>query len=112
MTAKAVRTAAVMPKPALGINPIGANPQASAAPQAVQELITILPGRNTPVVRGVQLTDSMLALLKVQPFYAVEYEGRGFDCGSKPGFLAANVAYALERPDLRDTVIAEIKKLL
>lgn len=54
----------------------------------------------------------MLKLLETQPFFAVEYEGRAFDCGSKPGFLAANVAYALERPDLRDAVVAEIKKLL
>jgi len=60
----------------------------------------------------IQVTDSMLALLKKQPFYAVEYEGRAFDCGSKAGFLAANIAYALERPDLRDTVIDEIKKLI
>ncbi len=54
----------------------------------------------------------MLALLKKQPFYALEYEGRTFDCGSKPGFLAANIAYALDRPELRDAVIEEIKKLL
>ena len=54
----------------------------------------------------------MLALLKKQPFYAVEYEGRAFDCGSKPGFLAANIAYALDRPDLRDAVIDEIQKLI
>lgn len=60
----------------------------------------------------IQVTDSMLALLKKQPFYAVEYEGRAFDCGSKAGFLAANIAYALERDDLRDAVIAEIKKLV
>jgi UTP--glucose-1-phosphate uridylyltransferase len=60
----------------------------------------------------IQVTDSMLALLKKQPFYAVEYEGRAFDCGSKSGFLAANIAYALDRPDLRDDVIAEIKKLV
>ena len=60
----------------------------------------------------IQLTDSMLALLKSQSFYAVGYEGRAFDCGSKVGFLAANVAFALERPDLRDAVAAEIKKLI
>lgn len=60
----------------------------------------------------IQLTDSMLALLKSQSFYAVEYEGRAFDCGSKVGFLAANVAFVLERPDLRDAVAVEIKKLI
>jgi UTP--glucose-1-phosphate uridylyltransferase len=60
----------------------------------------------------IQLTDSMLALLAKQPFYAVEHEGRAFDCGSKAGFLAANIAYALARSDLRDAVTAEIKKLV
>ncbi len=60
----------------------------------------------------IQLTDSMLALLEQQDFYAVKNEGRAFDCGSKPGFLAANIAYALARPDLRDLVTAEIKKLI
>jgi UTP--glucose-1-phosphate uridylyltransferase len=60
----------------------------------------------------IQLTDAMLALLKRQPFYAVKYEGRTFDCGSKVGFLAANIAYALSRPDLAGAVTAEIKKLL
>ncbi|ODS02822.1 UTP--glucose-1-phosphate uridylyltransferase [Methyloceanibacter marginalis] len=60
----------------------------------------------------IQLTDAMQTLLKKEPFYAVEYEGRAFDCGSKAGFLAANVAYALARPDLRDAVIAEIKDLV
>jgi len=54
----------------------------------------------------------MLSLLKRQPFYALKYEGRTFDCGSKVGFLTANVAYALARPDLRDAITAEIKKLL
>ncbi|MGV1014061.1 MAG: UTP--glucose-1-phosphate uridylyltransferase GalU [Methyloceanibacter sp.] len=59
----------------------------------------------------IQITDAMLTLLKTQPFYAVQCQGRVFDCGSKAGFLAANIAYALARPDLRDTVQAEIKKL-
>ena len=55
---------------------------------------------------------AMLALLKRQPFYALRYEGRAFDCGSKIGFLAANIAYALARPDVAKSVSAEIKKLL
>ena len=76
------------------------------------EIFDLLSAQETGSGGEIQLTDSMLTLLKTQPFYAVEYEGRAFDCGSKSGFLAANVAYALERPDLRDTVIAEIKKLL
>ena len=48
----------------------------------------------------IQLTDAMMALARTQPFYGLQFEGRSFDCGSKIGFLAANVAYALARPDM------------
>jgi UTP--glucose-1-phosphate uridylyltransferase len=51
-------------------------------------------------------------LLKRQPFYALKYEGKTFDCGSKIGFLTANVAYALARPDLAAAFKEEIKKLI
>ncbi len=60
----------------------------------------------------IQITDAMLRLLKKQPFFALKYEGQTFDCGSKLGFLLANVAYALDREDLRDDFAAELKKLL
>jgi UTP--glucose-1-phosphate uridylyltransferase len=76
------------------------------------EIFGLLSSQEKGAGGEIQLTDSMLALLKTEPFYAVEYEGRAFDCGSKAGFLAANVAYALARPDLRDAVIAEIKDLV
>ena len=35
----------------------------------------------------------MIRLLTTQDFHALKYEGRTFDCGSKLGFLLANVAY-------------------
>ena len=54
----------------------------------------------------------MITLAKTQPFYGLKFEGRSFDCGSKIGFLAANVAYALARPDIAPAFRAEIKKLL
>jgi len=60
----------------------------------------------------IQITDAMVALLKEQDFAGVKFDGQTYDCGSKIGFLAANVAYALERDDLRDKFIEEIKKLL
>lgn len=62
----------------------------------------------------IQLTDSMIALMdqKKQPFHAVRFDGTIYDCGSKIGFLAANVAYALERSDLAGDLKAEIQKLL
>jgi UTP--glucose-1-phosphate uridylyltransferase len=76
------------------------------------EIFGILEAQEKGAGGEIQLTDAMLSLLERQPFYAVKYEGRAFDCGSKLGFLAANIAYALARPDLRDDVAAEIKKLL
>ena len=42
----------------------------------------------------------MIKLMEDQKFYGMKYEGRTYDTGSKVGFLMANVAYALERPDL------------
>ncbi len=60
----------------------------------------------------IQLTDAMIELAKTQPFYGLEFEGRSFDCGSKVGFLAANIAYALARSDLAPEVRAELKRLL
>ena len=60
----------------------------------------------------IQLTDAMLALSGSQPFYGLEFEGRSFDCGSKIGFLAANVAYGLERPDIAPELRTELRRLL
>jgi UTP--glucose-1-phosphate uridylyltransferase len=60
----------------------------------------------------IQLTDAMLALSHSQPFYGLEFEGRSFDCGSKIGFLAANVAYGLERADIAPDLRTEMRRLL
>ena len=60
----------------------------------------------------IQLTDSMVELMKSQPFHALEYEGVTYDCGDKIGLLRANVAFALARPDLADDARAAIKALL
>jgi UTP--glucose-1-phosphate uridylyltransferase len=60
----------------------------------------------------IQLTDAMIALAGSQPFYGRPFEGRTFDCGAKIGFLAANVAFALARPDLSAELAAEIRSLL
>ncbi|WP_374574603.1 UTP--glucose-1-phosphate uridylyltransferase [Phenylobacterium sp.] len=60
----------------------------------------------------IQLTDSMVELMKSQTFHALEYEGTTYDCGDKIGLLRANVAFALARPDLADAARAAIKALL
>jgi UTP--glucose-1-phosphate uridylyltransferase len=61
----------------------------------------------------IQLTDAMKTLLKEQPVYGYKFEGTRFDCGDKAGFQMANLAFALERPDMRDKLmnfIEQIKK--
>jgi UTP--glucose-1-phosphate uridylyltransferase len=74
------------------------------------EIFGILSRQEKGAGGEIQLTDAMLALLKNQPFYAVKVEGRVFDCGATLGFLRANVAYALVRPDLAGSISAELKK--
>jgi UTP--glucose-1-phosphate uridylyltransferase len=54
----------------------------------------------------IQLTDSMAKLIGAQPFHGVRYEGRRFDCGDKSGWLEAQLAFALKRPDLAPAVRA------
>ena len=71
------------------------------------EIFGILSAQEKGAGGEIQLTDAMLALLKRQPFSAVKYDGRTFDCGSKVGFLTANVAYALARPDIAEAFKAE-----
>jgi UTP--glucose-1-phosphate uridylyltransferase len=60
----------------------------------------------------IQLTDSMKRLMQTQKFYGMKYRGRTFDTGSKIGFLMANIAYALDRKDLRDDFRQELEAYL
>jgi UTP--glucose-1-phosphate uridylyltransferase len=60
----------------------------------------------------IQLTDAMITLAKSRPFYGVTFDGTIHDCGTKIGFLVANVAYALARHDLAPTFRGELKKLV
>jgi UTP--glucose-1-phosphate uridylyltransferase len=76
------------------------------------EILEILGTQGSGTGGEIQLTDAMVQLAQKQPFYGLEFEGRSFDCGSKIGFLAANVSYALERKDIAPGFRAEIKKIL
>jgi UTP--glucose-1-phosphate uridylyltransferase len=60
----------------------------------------------------IQLTDAMIRLAEQQPFLGLKFEGTSFDCGSKIGFLAANVAYALARKDIAPAFREELKRIL
>ncbi|MDW6022613.1 UTP--glucose-1-phosphate uridylyltransferase [Mesorhizobium sp. BAC0120] len=60
----------------------------------------------------IQLTDAMRRLAQRQEFHARPYEGRTFDCGSKEGFIQANVAFALARDDVRELVFEPIAEMI
>jgi UTP--glucose-1-phosphate uridylyltransferase len=61
---------------------------------------------------GGELTDAMMTLGRTQPFYGLEFDGRSYDCGSKIGFLTANIAFGLDRPDIAPELRSEMTRLL
>jgi len=75
------------------------------------EIFSLLETQEPGAGGEIQITDAMLKLLASQPFSAVEFRGTTYDCGSKMGFLKANIAYAMGRSDLGD-VAAELRPLL
>jgi UTP--glucose-1-phosphate uridylyltransferase len=56
----------------------------------------------------IQLTDAMVKLLGAEPFHGLRFEGRRYDCGDKVGFLEANIAFGLARPD----VSSELRRII
>ena len=76
------------------------------------EIFKILQSQEHGAGGEIQLTDAMIRLAKKQKFYGVEFKGERHDCGSKAGFLRANIAFGMARADLRDGLRAEMKKYL
>ena len=76
------------------------------------EIFKILEKQERGAGNEIQLTDAMKTLAKTQKFYGVEFEGERHDCGSKSGFLRANIAYGMARDELREGLRAEMKKYL
>lgn len=59
-----------------------------------------------------QLTDGMKELAKSSAFHGVRFDGATYDTGSKVGFLAANMAFAMARDDIRPGFLTELKKIV
>ena len=58
----------------------------------------------------VQLTDGMARMIGTTPFHGLRYEGQRFDCGDKVGFLEAQIAFAMQRPEMAAQVRGFLKK--
>jgi UTP--glucose-1-phosphate uridylyltransferase len=76
------------------------------------EIFGILENIGTGAGGEIQLTDGMKKLAETQGFYGVRFDGKTYDTGSKVGYLAANVAFAMSRDDIRPGFIAELKKIV
>src|SRR3954453_17113805 len=76
------------------------------------EIFQILQRHERGAGGEIQLTDARIGLAKSQSFYGVEFEGERHDCGSKAGFLRANIAFGMAREDLRDGLREEMKRHL
>jgi UTP--glucose-1-phosphate uridylyltransferase len=64
------------------------------------EIFNLLSEQTKGAGGEIQVTDAMQILMRSQSFTGVKYQGKVFDCGSKIGFLTANVAFALDREDI------------
>jgi UTP--glucose-1-phosphate uridylyltransferase len=76
------------------------------------EVMRVLEGQEKGAGGEIQLTDAMARMIGQQPFHAVTFAGKRYDCGSKTGFVEATLAIALEREDMADEVRAIAKRLL
>ena len=110
--AKVSRVTTMVEKPPRGTAP--SNLHISGRYILQPEIFDLLERQERGAGGEIQLTDAMIRLAAQpdQPFYAVRFDGKIYDCGSKLGFLVANVAYALEREDIGPALKEEIAKLL
>ncbi len=76
------------------------------------EVMRVLEGQEKGAGGEIQLTDAMARMIGTQPFHAVTFAGKRYDCGSKMGFVEATLAVALEREDMADEVRAMARRLL
>lgn len=76
------------------------------------EVFDHLDNHETGAGGEIQLTDAMAKMIGRSPFHALRYTGRRYDCGSRLGFLEANIAISLSRSDTKAESRALIDRLM
>jgi UTP--glucose-1-phosphate uridylyltransferase len=76
------------------------------------EVMRVLEAQEKGAGGEIQLTDAMAKMIGQQPFHAVTFDGKRYDCGNKLGFVEATLALALEREDMGADVRAMAERLL
>ncbi len=75
------------------------------------EVFGILENQKPGAGKEIQLTDAINALIGKEDVFGYRFDGVRYDCGSLTGFVAANVAYALDRKETRDSMREELKQV-
>ena len=107
---RAFRVEGMIEKPAPGTAP--SNLFISGRYILQPEIFALLGAHQRGAGGEIQLTDAMIRLAKTQAFYGYQFRGKSFDCGSKIGFLHANVAFALAHEDLATEFRQVLRDLL
>ena len=76
------------------------------------EVMRVLETQEKGAGNEIQLTDAMARMIGDQPFHGLTFDGKRYDCGDKAGFIQANLAVALGRADIGDSVRAFAVDLL
>lgn len=76
------------------------------------DVMSILETQEKGAGGEIQLTDAMASMIGKAPFHGVTFDGRRFDCGSKIGYVEANLALALERDDMAKEIAGIATDLL
>ncbi|WP_153769199.1 UTP--glucose-1-phosphate uridylyltransferase GalU [Labrenzia sp. CE80] len=76
------------------------------------EIFDLLATQDKGAGGEIQLTDAMLSLMSQQSFTGLRFTGKTYDCGSKAGFLSANIAYALEDAALAAELLPLLQELV
>ncbi len=77
-------------------------------PEIFDELVGVQRGAGGEI----QLTDGIAALLAKQKALAYTFRGTRYDCGSKLGYLQANVQYGLHHPEVAEEFRVFLNKLM
>jgi len=93
-----VEVTALVEKPKLGTAP--SNLMIPGRYILQPEVMRVLETQGKGAGGEIQLTDAMAQMIGGQPFHAYTFGGRRFDCGDKAGYIQANIALALDRPDI------------
>ncbi|MEI8295849.1 MAG: UTP--glucose-1-phosphate uridylyltransferase [Alphaproteobacteria bacterium] len=101
------------------VNSVVEKPASAAAPSCTAiigryilqpEIFPLLEKQAAGVNGEIQLTDAFTPLLVTQPFHGIRFEGQRFDCGTREGWLEANIAAAYAHPELRPHLLQAIQR--